>query len=190
MYAYKGIKSCKSKSSFSEIACQTTQIFLVWLFSVCFRFLFLQPFSLLIYWYLRWFYPRLLFQHAVCTVLLNRAAQSNDSAVSRRTSTTVEDQAVRRGGDVTVPGTCPRECIFLQKHAWVGGGSAPALVWRRKGRAGLMDVMAWIHLLFSWAKDHRCHALSLRRISPLQSWGKALGLTDRPCNVVMEVLPS
>lgn len=133
MYAYKGIKSCNIETAnlnllFQKLHARPLKSSLYGYFLCASDF---SSCSLFPCWSTDISgdsIPGFSFSMLFVLYLLNRAAQSNDSAVSRRTSTTVEDQAVRRGGDVIVPGTCPRECIFLQKHAWVGGGSAPALV--------------------------------------------------------------
>lgn len=99
--------------------------------------------------------------------------------------TTMEYQEVRKGGDC-VPGTCPKKYIFLQDLVRVESllQTQQREKWRRKGREGLVKVWKWFHLLILWVEDHKCcadtllHPQNRRRISPLQHWGKALGLID------------
>lgn len=72
----------------------------------------------------------------------------------------MEDQEVRTGSD-HVPGSCPREYIFLQDLVRL-----EVLLQTQQGeKEELVKVRIWFHLLFLWVDAVLC-----RHIAPPMEW--------------------
>lgn len=135
------------------MTCWSTLIFLGQLISLCFRCHFLQLSSLLLYWHLRWFMPRLLPQRAVHTVPVERGSTELQQWLCPLERGFPEHlhhcgRPSRQEGRAQ---QCPKGYILLQECARLRGCSPPAPA-RRERRAGLVKVRTWICLPFPCAE--------------------------------------